>query len=120
MEGNSELEYNNSGNNSFNNSFNSNQKKNQQNRRSDPYRRVREDNISVDGRLLNNSLKAKVRLAIILAANQTGAWKIKNKSKIHFCFSFNSSKIVQIVFLILIFFMLGLDWLINYYYSYIG
>lgn len=61
------------GNHSFNNSFDSDKKKKQQNRRSDPYRRVREDNISVDGRLLDNSLKAKVRLALILAANQTGA-----------------------------------------------
>lgn len=62
-------------NNSFgtgNNSFGSDKKK-QQNRRSDPYRRVRDDNISVDGRLLDNSLKAKVRLALIFVANQTGA-----------------------------------------------
>lgn len=58
--------------NSFNNSFGSNKKK-QQNRRSDPYRRVRDDNINVDERLLDNSLKAKVRLALILGANQTGA-----------------------------------------------
>lgn len=63
-------------NNSFdtgNNSFGSGKKKNQQNRRSDPYRRVRDDNVSVDGRLLDNSLKAKVRLALIVVANQTGA-----------------------------------------------
>jgi len=63
-------------NNSFdtgNNSFGSDKKKNQQNRRSDPYRRVRDDNVSVDGRLLDNSLKAKVRLALIFVANQTGA-----------------------------------------------
>jgi len=53
-------------------SIDSNKKK-QQNRRSDPYRRVRDDNVSVDERLLNNSLKAKVRLALILVANQTGA-----------------------------------------------
>jgi len=59
-------------NNSFNKSFDSD-KKNQKNRRSDPYRRVRDDNINADDRLLNNSLKAKVRLAIILAANLTGA-----------------------------------------------
>lgn len=57
---------------SFNNTFNSNKKK-QQNRRSDPFRRVRDDNINVDERLLDNSLKAKVRLALILAANQTCA-----------------------------------------------
>lgn len=49
---------------SFNNSFDSDKKK-QQNRRSDPYRRVRDDNINVDERLLDNSLKAKVRLALI-------------------------------------------------------
>lgn len=49
--------------NSFNNSFNSDKKK-QQNRRSSPYKRVREDDISVDERLLDNSLKAKVWLAI--------------------------------------------------------
>lgn len=60
-------------NNGFNNSFNSDKKKQQQNRRSDPYRRVRDDSINVDERLLDNSLKAKVRLAFILAANQTGA-----------------------------------------------
>lgn len=71
MEGNKE-EYSN-GYNSFNNSFDSDIKIKQQNRRSDPYRRVREDNINVDERLLDNSLKAKVRLAIILVANQTGA-----------------------------------------------
>lgn len=59
--------------NSFNNSFESDKKKKQQNRRSDPYRRVREDNVNVDERLLNNSQKAKVRLALILVANQTGA-----------------------------------------------
>jgi len=58
--------------NSFKISINSNKKK-QQNRRSDPYRRVRDDNVNVDERLLNNSLKAKVRLALILVANQTGA-----------------------------------------------
>lgn len=57
---------------SFNKTSNSNKKK-QQNRRSDPFRRVRDDNINVDERLLDNSLKAKVRLALILAANQTGA-----------------------------------------------
>jgi len=56
-----------------NKSFDSDKKKNQQNRRSDPYRRVRDDNISVDERLLDNSLKAKVRLAWIFVANQTGA-----------------------------------------------
>jgi len=56
-----------------NKSFDSVKKKNQQNRRSDPYRRVRDDNISVDERLLDNSLKAKVRLALIFVANQTGA-----------------------------------------------
>lgn len=55
------------------NSINSDKKKQQQNRRSDPYRRVRDDNINIDDRLLNNSLKAKVRLAFILAANQTSA-----------------------------------------------
>lgn len=71
MEGNNE-EYSN-GYNSFNNSFDSDKKIKQQNRRSDPYRRVREDNVNVDERLLDNSLKAKVRLAIILVANQTGA-----------------------------------------------
>lgn len=68
-----EQQYDNS-NNSFNNSFNSDKKNKQQNRRSTPYRRVREDDISVDERLLDNSLKAKVWLAnSILAANQTGA-----------------------------------------------
>jgi len=60
------------GNNSFTFSIDSVKKK-PQNRRSDPYRRVRDDNVSVDERLLNNSLKAKVRLALILVANQTGA-----------------------------------------------
>uniref|UniRef100_A0A2S2NB17 Nucleolar and coiled-body phosphoprotein 1 n=1 Tax=Schizaphis graminum TaxID=13262 RepID=A0A2S2NB17_SCHGA len=45
--------------NSGNRSFDSDKKKKQQNRRSDPYRRVRDDNVSVDGRLLDNSLKAK-------------------------------------------------------------
>lgn len=71
MEGNKQ-EYDN-GFNNMNNSFDSDKKIKQQNRRSDPYRRVREDNVSVDGRLLDNSLKAKVRLAMILEANQTGA-----------------------------------------------
>lgn len=60
-------------NNGFNKSFNSDKKKQQQNRRSDPYKRVRDDCVNVDERLLDNSLKAKVRLALILAANQTGA-----------------------------------------------
>jgi len=55
------------------NSIDFDKKKKQQNRRSDPYRRVRDDNVSVDGRLLDNSLKAKVRLALIFVANQTGA-----------------------------------------------
>lgn len=70
MEGNKQ-QYDN-GDYSFNKTFDSNKKK-QQNRRSDPYRRVRDDNINVDERLLDNSLKAKVRLALILVANQTGA-----------------------------------------------